>query len=130
VGWFKSVGGFSALHDIDYGMVLENSRDVYEQTIIERDAAKKRPLLHPTAAAAARGGSLAMRPFLQNLYQTRATAYKDSVGQFVEGYREGYRVGSALGEPEAQGEGGGKGETATAQPKGAEPQPTLPKDGG
>lgn len=30
-----------------------------------------------------------MKPLLQNLYRTRATAYQKAVRSFVEGYREG-----------------------------------------
>eukprot|EP00887_Chlorella_sp_A99_P002635 scaffold6.g2635.t1 len=42
-------------------------------------------------AAAAKGGSAAMKPFLVNLYQTRAAAYRDAVRQFIEGYKEGFQ---------------------------------------
>jgi hypothetical protein len=34
-----------------------------------------------------------MRPFLLNLYQTRAASYRDSLKQFVSGYKEGFREG-------------------------------------
>lgn len=59
-----------------------------------------RPLsTHCTAAAAAKGGSKALKPFLSTLYQTRARAYRDAVQQFVEGYKQAGAGGSghALG---------------------------------
>ena len=41
------------------------------------------------AVGAARGGAQSMKPLLQNLYRTRASAYQRAVRSFVEGYREG-----------------------------------------
>ena len=32
-----------------------------------------------------------MKPFLINLYQTRAVAYRDAVQQFIVGYKEGFQ---------------------------------------
>lgn len=55
------------------------------------------PLPPSTAAAwapageAARGGATALRPFLQNLWNTRAVAYRDAVQQFIAGYKEGFQ---------------------------------------
>ncbi|KAK9821259.1 hypothetical protein WJX74_004371 [Apatococcus lobatus] len=40
-------------------------------------------------AAVARGGAKTIQPYLQQLYQTRASAYRDAVQEFVKGYREG-----------------------------------------
>ncbi len=40
---------------------------------------------------AARGGASAMKPFLQNLWSTRAVAYRDAVQQFIAGYKEGFQ---------------------------------------
>ncbi|KAK9867519.1 hypothetical protein WJX84_005468 [Apatococcus fuscideae] len=41
-------------------------------------------------AAVARGGAKSIQPYLQKMYQTRASAYRDAVQEFVKGYREGY----------------------------------------
>lgn len=41
------------------------------------------------AAAAAKGGTAALKPFLANLYATRAAAYRDAATHFIRGYREG-----------------------------------------
>ncbi len=41
------------------------------------------------AVGAAKGGAQSVKPLLQNLYRTRASAYQRAVRSFVEGYREG-----------------------------------------
>lgn len=41
------------------------------------------------AALASRAGSETLRPALQRLYMTRASAYRDALRSFVEGYQEG-----------------------------------------
>ncbi|XP_017627697.1 uncharacterized protein LOC108470761 [Gossypium arboreum] len=40
-------------------------------------------------AIAARGGMEALRSALQRLYMTRASAYRDALKSFIEGYQEG-----------------------------------------
>ncbi|XVE61436.1 hypothetical protein DITRI_Ditri06bG0039900 [Diplodiscus trichospermus] len=40
-------------------------------------------------AVAARGGMETLRPALQRLYMTRASAYRDALQSFIEGYQEG-----------------------------------------
>lgn len=40
------------------------------------------------AARAAKGGTQALKPFLANLYQSRARSYRDAVQQFVQGYKQ------------------------------------------
>ncbi|TYJ03026.1 hypothetical protein E1A91_A13G270600v1, partial [Gossypium mustelinum] len=40
-------------------------------------------------AIAARGGIETLRPALQRLYMTRASAYRDALKSFIEGYQEG-----------------------------------------
>ena len=41
------------------------------------------------AVGAAKVGAQSVKPLLQNLYRTRASAYQRAVRSFVEGYREG-----------------------------------------
>ena len=41
------------------------------------------------AVGAAKGGATRVKPILQDLYRTRASAYQQAVRSFVEGYREG-----------------------------------------
>lgn len=38
---------------------------------------------------AARGGMETLRPVLQRIYMTRASAYRDALKNFIEGYQEG-----------------------------------------
>ncbi|KAF7148426.1 hypothetical protein RHSIM_Rhsim03G0069600 [Rhododendron simsii] len=40
-------------------------------------------------AVAARGGMETLRPVLQRVYMTRASAYRDALRSFIEGYQEG-----------------------------------------
>ncbi|XVF75925.1 hypothetical protein PTKIN_Ptkin13bG0226000 [Pterospermum kingtungense] len=40
-------------------------------------------------AVAARGGMETLRPALQRLYMTTASAYRDALNSFIEGYQEG-----------------------------------------
>lgn len=41
------------------------------------------------AALAARAGAEHIKPALQRIYMTRASAYRDALKSFVEGYQEG-----------------------------------------
>lgn len=47
------------------------------------------PYLHSLAALAARAGAEHIKPALQRIYMTRASAYRDALKSFVEGYQEG-----------------------------------------
>ena len=38
---------------------------------------------------AAKGGMETLRPALQRVYMTRASAYKDALKSFIDGYQEG-----------------------------------------
>ena len=40
-------------------------------------------------AVAAKGGMETLRPALQRVYMTRASAYRDALKSFIEGYQEG-----------------------------------------
>lgn len=40
-------------------------------------------------AVAAKGGMETLRPALQRVYMTRASAYRDALRSFIEGYQEG-----------------------------------------
>lgn len=40
---------------------------------------------------AARGGMEALRPALQRIYMTRASAYRDGLKSFIQGYQEGIK---------------------------------------
>ncbi|KAF6169248.1 hypothetical protein GIB67_013678 [Kingdonia uniflora] len=40
-------------------------------------------------SVAARGGMETLRPALQRVYMTRASAYRDALKSFIQGYQEG-----------------------------------------
>ncbi|XP_042461478.1 uncharacterized protein LOC122045355 [Zingiber officinale] len=49
---------------------------------------KKEPSMLEDLAVAARGGMETLRPALQHIYMARASAYRDALIAFVEGYQE------------------------------------------
>ncbi|KAK9755269.1 hypothetical protein RND81_01G014000 [Saponaria officinalis] len=54
------------------------------------DKGKQRdPTTLEDLAVAATGGMETLRPALQRLYMTRASAYRDALKSFIEGYQEG-----------------------------------------
>ncbi|XP_057510294.1 uncharacterized protein LOC130792756 [Actinidia eriantha] len=50
---------------------------------------EKEPSTLEDLAVAARGGMETLRPALQRVYMTRASAYKDALKSFIDGYQEG-----------------------------------------
>ncbi|KAH1037882.1 hypothetical protein J1N35_039625 [Gossypium stocksii] len=56
------------------------------------------PLTLEDIAIAARGGMETLRPALQRLYMTRASAYRDALKSFIEGYQEGIQQPAGHGE--------------------------------
>lgn len=81
-----------------------------------------------SAALAARAGAEHIKPALQRIYMTRASAYRDALKSFVEGYQEGVaevmskkaREGPAVGEQrakEAQGQSTIRQTGATQEPE-------------
>lgn len=65
-------------------------------------------LLELCAALAARLGAEHIRPALHRLYMTRASAYRDALKSFVEGYQEGIAEVMAKNSPAEPGASGGK----------------------
>lgn len=49
------------------------------------------PSMLEDLAVAARGGMETLRPTLQRLYMTRASAYRDALKSFIQGYQEGLK---------------------------------------
>ncbi|KAJ0960163.1 hypothetical protein J5N97_002046 [Dioscorea zingiberensis] len=49
----------------------------------------KEPSTLEDLAVAARGGMETLRPALQRIYMTRASAYRDALKSFIHGYQEG-----------------------------------------
>ncbi|XP_024974402.1 uncharacterized protein LOC112512588 [Cynara cardunculus var. scolymus] len=52
-------------------------------------AGKMEPSTLEDLAVAARGGMETLRPALQRVYMTRASAYRDALTSFIKGYQEG-----------------------------------------
>ncbi|KAK1300355.1 hypothetical protein QJS10_CPB13g01516 [Acorus calamus] len=53
------------------------------------ESGKMEPSTLEDLAVAARGGMETLRPALQRLYMTRASAYSDALKAFIQGYQEG-----------------------------------------
>ncbi|KAG2683047.1 hypothetical protein I3843_10G014500 [Carya illinoinensis] len=71
-----------------------NDYKKYEESDDKPDGAKsktkeKEPSTLEDLAVAARGGMETLRPALQRVYMTRASAYRDALKSFIEGYQEG-----------------------------------------
>ncbi|CAI0462610.1 unnamed protein product, partial [Linum tenue] len=60
---------------------------------------EKEPSVLEDLAVAARGGAETLKPSLQRLYVTRASAYRDALKSFIEGYQEGVQQVSPEREP-------------------------------
>ncbi|KAD4584275.1 hypothetical protein E3N88_21876 [Mikania micrantha] len=52
-------------------------------------SAETEPSTLEDLAVAARGGMETLRPALQRVYMTRASAYRDALKSFIQGYQEG-----------------------------------------
>ncbi|CAH9073360.1 unnamed protein product [Cuscuta europaea] len=82
--WVRDIG--PELRPNDYKK-KQSSEDMFNE---ENDTTKeKEPSTLEDLAVAARGGMETLRPALQRVYMTRATAYKDALKSFIEGYQEG-----------------------------------------
>ncbi|XP_068324996.1 uncharacterized protein [Pyrus communis] len=55
----------------------------------QRTAKEKEPSTLEDLAVAARGGMETLKPALQRVYMTRASAYRDALQSFIHGYQEG-----------------------------------------
>ncbi|KAI7844053.1 hypothetical protein COHA_002197 [Chlorella ohadii] len=64
------------------------ARDEAAGVAAEQRREEEGPTLGEEFALAAKGGTQALKPFLANLYQSRARSYRDAVQQFVQGYKQ------------------------------------------
>lgn len=84
--WVRDIG--PDLRPNDYKKDSADDSKPYE----EKAASKKRePSTLEDLAVAARGGIENLRPALQRVYMTRASAYRDALKSFIEGYQEGIK---------------------------------------
>ncbi|KAJ0962368.1 hypothetical protein J5N97_030196 [Dioscorea zingiberensis] len=85
--WVRDIG--PDLRPNDY----KKKDDESEAGTVIRDAKheKKEPSTLEDLAVAARGGMETLRPALQRVYMVRASAYRDALKSFIEGYQEGIK---------------------------------------
>ncbi|OWM82557.1 uncharacterized protein LOC116208123 [Punica granatum] len=82
--WVRDIG--PELRPNDYKKDEETEDEVHEG---KKTAKVKEPSTLEDLVVAARGGMETLRPALQRVYMTRASAYRDALKNFIEGYQEG-----------------------------------------
>nr|GMD64325.1 embryo defective [Ipomoea batatas] len=82
--WVRDIG--PELRPNDYKKEQYNEDMPHEENGITKE---KEPSTLEDLAVAARGGMETLRPALQRVYMTRASAYRDALKSFIEGYQEG-----------------------------------------
>ncbi|KEH24164.1 hypothetical protein MtrunA17_Chr7g0266801 [Medicago truncatula] len=81
--WVRDIG--PDLRPNDY-----KTDEMNDESNAQKKTAKDKELsIVEELAIAARGGMETLRPALQRLYMTRASAYRDAMKSFIEGYLEG-----------------------------------------
>lgn len=82
--WVRDIG--PELRPNDY----KKDEETEDKPVGARSTTKeKEPSTLEDLAVAARGGMETLRPALQQVYMTRASAYRDALKSFIEGYQEG-----------------------------------------
>ncbi|CAI9095220.1 OLC1v1031107C1 [Oldenlandia corymbosa var. corymbosa] len=84
--WVRDIS--PELRPNDYKKLVENGVEFDEAT---GGKTEKEPSTLEDLAVAARGGMETLRPALQRVYMTRASAYRDALKSFIEGYQEGIK---------------------------------------
>ncbi|XP_050228986.1 uncharacterized protein LOC126678141 [Mercurialis annua] len=84
--WVRDIG--PELRPHEYKKKDEDSEDKANGTK-GTSTQEKEPSVIEDLAVAAKGGMETLRPALQRLYMTRASAYRDALRSFIEGYKEG-----------------------------------------
>uniref|UniRef100_A0A3Q7IMI2 Embryo defective 2735 n=2 Tax=Solanum lycopersicum TaxID=4081 RepID=A0A3Q7IMI2_SOLLC len=79
--WVRDIG--PELRPNDY----KKKREIEGE--LDGNGKEKEPSTLEDLAVAARGGMETLRPALQRVYMTRASAYKDALKSFIQGYQEG-----------------------------------------
>ncbi|KAG8374066.1 hypothetical protein BUALT_Bualt11G0092200 [Buddleja alternifolia] len=82
--WVRDIG--PELRPLDHRKKEENEDDSNGEKTVSKE---KEPSTLEDLAIAARGGMETLRPALQRVYMTRASAYRDALKSFIEGYQEG-----------------------------------------
>ncbi|XP_054802002.1 uncharacterized protein LOC129305864 [Prosopis cineraria] len=81
--WVRDIGPDLRPHEYKKGGLTDEANKG-KKTPQERE-----PSILEDLAVAARGGMETLRPALQRIYMTRASAYRDALKSFIEGYQEG-----------------------------------------
>ncbi|KAK6147256.1 hypothetical protein DH2020_018168 [Rehmannia glutinosa] len=82
--WVRDIG--PELRPYDY----KKKAEIEDKPNGEKGAPTERePSTLEDLAVAAKGGMETLRPALQRVYMTRASAYRDALRSFIEGYQEG-----------------------------------------
>ncbi|XP_074311829.1 uncharacterized protein LOC141647515 [Silene latifolia] len=84
VSWVRDIG--PELRPNDYKKREEGADGLGG---VDDKGKEKDPTTLEDLAVAARGGMETLRPALQRLYMTRASAYRDALKSFIGGYQEG-----------------------------------------
>lgn len=82
--WVRDIGPDLRPNDYKKDETSEDKPNGAESTPKERGPSTLEDL-----AVAARGGMETLKPALQRVYMTRASAYRDALKSFIEGYQEG-----------------------------------------
>ncbi|ESR43367.1 hypothetical protein CICLE_v10012932mg [Citrus x clementina] len=84
--WVRDIGPDFRPNDYKKDNDDVNAREDANQPTANKP---KEPSVLVDLAVAARGGMETLRPALQRVYMTRASAYRDALKSFIEGYQEG-----------------------------------------
>ncbi|KAL3628208.1 hypothetical protein CASFOL_027254 [Castilleja foliolosa] len=84
VSWVRDIGPELRPNDYKKKAESEDKPDGEKGPTTEKEPSTLEDL-----AVAARGGMETLRPALQRVYMTRASAYRDALRSFIEGYQEG-----------------------------------------
>lgn len=98
--WVRDIG--PELRPNDYKKKVENDDKFDEENKVKTE---KEPSTLEDLAVAARGGMETLRPALQRVYMTRASAYRDALKSFIEGYQEGVQQVMEKKDSASQSEG-------------------------
>ncbi|KAL3642719.1 hypothetical protein CASFOL_013534 [Castilleja foliolosa] len=82
--WVRDIGPELRPNDYKKKAESEDKPDGEKGPTTEREPSTLEDL-----AVAAKGGMETLRPALQRVYMTRASAYRDALRSFIEGYQEG-----------------------------------------
>ncbi|CAK7341923.1 unnamed protein product [Dovyalis caffra] len=84
--WVRDIGPDLRPHDYAKDNDDKEASDGAKST---SSAQQEEPSVFQDLAVAARGGMETLRPALQRVYMTRASAYRDALKSFIQGYQEG-----------------------------------------